>query len=93
MEVPMIPGFTQRRIDDTIASKSFLQSVGDAEDAAVEADVFAEDDDAIVALHLLRRARLMAPTMSSLGMFTPATIVASAYPSCSLARYSGRGLG
>ena len=48
MEVPMMPDSRERRIDDAIGAEALLQAVGDAEDAAVEADVFAEDHDAFV---------------------------------------------
>ena len=41
------------RVDHAVRAEPLLQSFGDAEDAAVEADVLAEQDDAVILLHFL----------------------------------------
>src|SRR5467141_2781632 len=43
----------ERAVDHALRAELALQIVGDAEDAAVHADVLAEDQDVRVALHLL----------------------------------------
>ena len=63
-------GFGQRRIEDAVGAELALQSRGEFEDAALAfdlllldvlfaaavGDVFAEDDDALVAPHLVAQA-------------------------------------
>src|SRR6185503_16684230 len=44
--------FGNRRVDHARLAEPFGEAVGDLERAAVGADVFAEDEDALVALHL-----------------------------------------
>ena len=41
-------------LDDAVRAEALLKPVGHAEDTAVDADVFAEDDDPLVSRHLLR---------------------------------------
>ena len=43
----------QRRVHHAIAAEALEEPLGDAEHAAVEADILAEDDDAVVLLHFL----------------------------------------
>ncbi len=43
----------QRRVDDAVRAKALLETLGDAEDAAIGANVLAEQDDTVVLLHLL----------------------------------------
>ena len=43
--------FGQRRVDHPLRSETLLQSGGCAKDAAVDADILAEHDDAGVVLH------------------------------------------
>ena len=43
--------FGKRRIEHAFRSETLLQSDGGAEDAAVDADVFAEHDDVGILLH------------------------------------------
>src|SRR2546425_12759756 len=57
--------FGQRAVDDALAPELAVQVLGDSEDAAVHADVLADDDDVLVALHLLEQRRLRALTMFS----------------------------
>ena len=40
-------GFVQRRVEHALGAEGLLQAGGGAEHAAVDADVFAEHDDAI----------------------------------------------
>src|SRR5207249_7539281 len=42
-----------RRVDDAHLAEALQHPLGDLEGAAVDADVLAEDEDALVALHLL----------------------------------------
>src|SRR6266853_2968336 len=49
-------GLRDRRIDDTRFAELLREAIGDLEGAAVEPDVLAEDEDALVALHLLPQA-------------------------------------
>ena len=43
----------ERRVDHAVFAEALLQAFGHAEDAAVDADVFAEEKDPVVLLHLL----------------------------------------
>ena len=45
-------GLGDRRVHDALLAELFEHAVGDLECAAVDADVFAEDEHAFVALHL-----------------------------------------
>ena len=42
-----------RRVDHARFAETLGESLGDLECAAIQSDVFAEDEDAIIALHLL----------------------------------------
>src|SRR6185503_6579712 len=46
-------GFGNRRVDDARLAELLREAISHLEGAAVGADVFAEDEDALVALHLL----------------------------------------
>lgn len=46
-------GFGEGRVDDAVFAEALGEAFGDAEDAAVDADIFAEDDDAVVGFHFL----------------------------------------
>ncbi len=46
-------GFVQRRVEHAPFAEFFLQALGGAEHAAVDANVFAEDDDAFVVRHFV----------------------------------------
>src|SRR2546426_3816160 len=50
--------FGQRAVDDALAPELAVQVLGDSEDAAVHADVLADDDDVLVALHLLEQRQV-----------------------------------
>ena len=51
----MMPS-AKRRIEHALFAELVEQAVGHFENAAGEADIFAEDEDAFVALHLLRES-------------------------------------
>ena len=46
-------GLGQRRVDDPLLAELLHEPLGDPEHAAARADVLAQDDDALVALHLV----------------------------------------
>jgi hypothetical protein len=46
-------GLGQRRVHHPVAAEPLEEALGDAEDAAVESDVLAEQDHPLVGLHLL----------------------------------------
>ena len=46
-------GLRERAVDDALGAEFTLQIVGHAEDAAVDADVLAQDEHVLVAVHLL----------------------------------------
>jgi hypothetical protein len=50
-------GLGQRHVDDALGAEALLQPLGRAEDAAVVADVLAEDDHPLVALERLAERR------------------------------------
>ena len=49
-------GFRDGRVDDALASEPVQQAFGHLEGAAESADVLPQDEDAVVARHLLREA-------------------------------------
>ena len=51
-------GFGQWRVDDAIRSELVDESFGDQKDSAANADVLAQDDHILVALHLLHQRGL-----------------------------------
>ena len=48
----------ERRIEDALLAEALLQAFGDAENAAVHADVFTEKNDVGVLLHLLNEREI-----------------------------------
>ena len=53
IETPTIIDSRQRRVEHAVAAELVVQPVRGQEDAALLADVLAEDDDRLVAAHLL----------------------------------------
>ena len=47
------PGFRQRGVHHAVGPEPLVQAFGHSKHAAVDADVLAEDDDAIILLHFL----------------------------------------
>ena len=55
-------GLGDRRVDDALLAELAEQAVGHLEGAAVDADVLAQEEDALVALHLLEEPSRIAST-------------------------------
>ncbi len=74
----MIPDSASGVSRDLLLAELIDQAVRDAKDAAVPAYVFAQDDDPVVFLHLLLRARLRACTIVILAI-APLLLVAGQF--------------